>query len=220
MNKYRNREEAGRILAHALHEYADRDDVIVLALPRGGVPVGFEVAKFLHIPLDVFTVRKLGVPGHDELAMGALAMGGIHIFNDDIINSLHISEDDISNTIAKEQKELNRRTLAYRGNAAFPTLQKQTIILVDDGIATGATMRAAIKALRQMHPAKVIVAVPVADYELSEKIRPLTDDLICPLRPTHFYAVGAWYEDFSQTEDEEVFALLNEAKKYVATSHE
>lgn len=212
--RYLDRQEAGQVLAKELHDYSDRSDVLVLALPRGGVPVAFEIAMALHVPLDVFIVRKLGVPGHSELAMGALAMGNITVFNDDIIRQLNISQADIDAVIHKENIELKRREIAYRDELAFPSIQGKTIILVDDGIATGATMRAAIKSLRKQHPASIIVAVPVADYQMCENLKSMVDKLICPLRPTNFYAVGAWYDDFSQTEDEEVFTLLKEARKY------
>ncbi|VVC76924.1 Putative phosphoribosyl transferase [Aquicella siphonis] len=214
MEKYRNRIEAGEILAAELMEYADRDDVVVLALPRGGVPVAFEIAKALHVPLDVFIVRKLGVPGHSELAMGAIAMGDTCVFNEDIISELGIPKDAIDQIIEEEKKELKRREVSYRGDHAFPSLKNKTIILVDDGIATGATMRAAIKALRKSQPAAIIVAVPVADKFMCEHMLPLMDRLVCPRRPLHFYAVGAWYEDFSQTEDEEVRDLLTRSRSF------
>ena len=166
------------------------------------------------IPLDVFIVRKLGVPGHSELAMGAIAMGDASVFNEDIIAELSISREEIGMVIAEEQRELKRRESAYRGNHVFPPLKDKTVILVDDGIATGATMRVAINALRVLKPANIIAAVPVADKSMCDKMQPLVDSLICPMRPMNFYAVGAWYEDFSQTEDEEVFNLLKEAGKY------
>lgn len=210
MQRYRNRVEAGQYLAKELAAYENRKDVIVLALPRGGVPVGYEIAKKLHVPLDVFIVRKLGVPGHSELAMGALAMGNIQIFNEEIIKSLGISQEEINAVIAQEQRELKRRETAYRDDKPFPTLENKTVILVDDGIATGASIRAAIKALRALKPAEIVVAVPVADKTLSEKLAPMTDRFVCPLRPLQFYAVGAWYDDFAQTEDEEVYRLLEE----------
>lgn len=215
--KYLNRVEAGQTLAAELKEYADREDVIVLALPRGGVPVAFEIAKALRVPLDVFIVRKLGVPGHSELAMGALAMGGVSVFNEDIISQLNIPKEAIDEVIEDENEELKRRVDVYRENHVFPPLKDQTIILVDDGIATGATMRAAIKALRKLAPAKIIVAVPVADKGMCEKMQPLTDKLVCPMRPTQFYAVGAWYEDFSQTEDDEVRDLLKKSRLFLKT---
>lgn len=215
MEKYTNRREAGKILASQLGVYANRRDVIVLALPRGGVPVAYEIAKALHVPLDVFIVRKLGVPGHSELAMGAITLGGVKIFNEDIIKDLHIKSEDINIVIAKEQEELKRRETKYRGNHIFPSLKDKTIILVDDGIATGATMRAAIKALDLLQPAGIIVAVPVAEKSMCDRIQSLVKQLVCPLRPVHFNAVGAWYDDFSQTEDEEVYTLLKDKAKFL-----
>lgn len=214
MDKYQDREEAGKILAKSLAIYANQNDVLVLALPRGGVPVAFEIAKALHTPLDVFIVRKLGVPGHKELAMGAIASGNNIIFNQDIIYELQISHDAIQAVIDQEEKELKRREIAYRGNRPFPTLRNKKIILVDDGIATGATIRAAIKAIQQLHPAKLIIAVPVAAIETVDAIAQTVDEFICPLQPIHFYAVGAWYNDFTQTEDEDVHALLKKAKSF------
>lgn len=213
MEKYRNRQEAGKMLAQALNYYANQKDVLVLGLPRGGVPVAFEIAQALHAPLDVFIVRKLGVPGHEELAMGAIAMDGAQVFNEEIIRELAIPQAAISRVIASEEEELKRRELSYRGNRPFPTIKDKTIILVDDGIATGATMRAAIKALRQLKPVRIIVAVPVAEIGMCETMQSLVDQFICPMRPSYFYAVGAWYEDFSQTTDEEVYTLLKEVKK-------
>lgn len=216
IEKYENRVEAGKILAIQLMQYAGRSDVLVLALPRGGVPVGFEVAKSLQAPLDVFIVRKLGVPGHTELAMGAIAMSDVTVFNDDIVNELGITAADIEAVVRQEQQELLRRERAYRGDTPFPIIQNKIIILVDDGIATGATMRAAIMALRKLKPSKLIVAVPVADKRICEFMLPLVDDLICPLQPNQLYAVGAWYDDFSQTEDIEVHNLLSEANTFSA----
>jgi putative phosphoribosyl transferase len=212
MERYRNRQDAGLVLADALREYAGREDVIVLALPRGGVPVAFEVAKALHVPLDVFIVRKLGVPGHVELAMGALATSGVVIFNQHIIQELNISEQAIQSVIDQETQELKRREKAYRGDKPPHTFKGKIVILIDDGIATGASMRAAVKAIRQLHPTKLVVAVPVAEQQICLEIANIADQFICPLRPVHFYAVGAWYDDFSQTEDEEVHALLTNAE--------
>lgn len=214
MHKYLNRKEAGRVLAEELKPFAKQSDVIVLALPRGGVPVAFEIAKALHAPLDVFIVRKLGVPGHAELAMGAIAAGGVTVLNDDVVYSLQISQEEIQAVKQKELQELERREKTYRGDEPFPNLQDKVVILVDDGIATGATMRAAIKALRQLKAEKIIVAVPVAANDTCEEMKKLTDGLICPLRPQQFYAVGAWYDDFLQTEDDEVFRLLKDARKF------
>lgn len=214
MDKYQDRKAAGKILATELKGYANRNDLIVLALPRGGVPVAFEIAKALQAPLDVFIVRKLGVPGHSELAMGAIAMGDTRVFNQDIIEDLRISPSAVEAAIAEEKKELIRRESKYRGHHAFPSLKDKTVILVDDGIATGATMRVGINALKRLSPARLIVAVPVAEKRMCDTIQTMVDHFICPLRPTLFYAVGAWYDDFSQTEDEEVYRLLKEAKKF------
>lgn len=206
--KYKNRSAAGKILADHLQHYANQKDVIVLALPRGGVPVGYEIAQRLHAPLDVFIVRKLGVPGHRELAMGALAMGNIKFFNRDIIEALNIHEEEIAETIKSESMELKRRQLAYRGTEQMPDIEGKNVILVDDGIATGATIRAAITALRQLLPAKIIVAVPVAQNDFCKTLESIVDELICPMRPIQLGAVGAWYELFDQTEDDEVRTLL------------
>ncbi len=211
VTRYKNREAAGKILAAALNNYADHPDVIVLALPRGGVPVAYEIAAHLHVPLDVFVVRKIGVPGQSELAMGAIASGGVRVFNEGIIHHLKISQDAIKAVIANEEKELQRRNDIYRSNRPFPDLHNKTIILVDDGIATGASIRAAIGALRKLNPAQIIVAVPVADKDICDDLAPLVDGLICPLQPPYLNAVGSWYEEFTQTEDEEVYALLKKA---------
>jgi len=217
--KYKDRIDAGQVLAKQLRVYEGRDDVMVLALPRGGVPVAFEIAKALRAPLDVFIVRKLGVPGHSELAMGAIAMGNVTVFNDDIITELGIPKSAINAVVADETMELKRRETAYRDKRAFPDLRNKVIILVDDGIATGATIRAAIKALKQLKPTSLVVAVPVAEKQMCDEIQLLVDRFICPMRPVHFYAVGAWYEDFSQTEDEEVYNLLDEARNFIKSPH-
>ena len=209
MDKFSNRYEAGRMLASQLQAYAKNPDVIVLALPRGGVPVASEIAKSLSVPLDVFIVRKLGVPGHEELAMGAIASGGTVVFNEDIRTQLHISELAMQKVIQAEQQELQRREVAYRGKKPFPVLKDKIIILVDDGIATGATMRAAIKALKKEQPKRLVLAVPVAAADTIHEMSKLVDEIVCPLAPYNFYAVGAWYDEFSQTSDEEVFQLLN-----------
>ncbi|OAI49163.1 phosphoribosyltransferase [Gammaproteobacteria bacterium SCGC AG-212-F23] len=208
MEKYIDRHEAGKVLAKALLSYQNRQDVIVLALPRGGVPVAHEIAKTLHVPLDIFVVRKLGVPGHEELAFGAVASGGTVTYNDDVLQYHHISEPIIKQVIHAETQELTRRESVYRGNKPYPDLKNKVIILVDDGIATGATMRTAIKALRAKHPLLIIVAVPVAEKSTCEEIAHIADKIICPLQPTLFYAVGAWYDSFPQTTDAEVLNLL------------
>lgn len=208
MNRYRDRYDAGKILAESLTPYARQPDVLILALPRGGVPVAFEVASALSLPLDVFVVRKLGAPQHKELAMGALASGNVSVFNESVVKGLQISKESIEEAIAEESKELRRRELAYRGETPLPSLAGKTIILIDDGIATGATIRAAIKALRVSKPKNIVVAVPVAETSTCEEIATIADKVICPLKPVYFNAVGEWYEDFSQTTDDEVRALL------------
>lgn len=212
MAPYRDRQEAGIRLAELLRHYANHKDAIVLALPRGGVPVAFEIARTLHLPLDVFIVRKLGVPGHSELAMGALAAGDIIFYNEDIVQSLHIPDAMIERVIAEERQELERRETVYRGGRPFPDLTAKIVILVDDGIATGATMRAAIAALRALNVKRLVVAVPVAQFELTQTLIPIVDELVCPLKPVEFYAVGNWYVNFSQTEDDEVHTLLQAAQ--------
>lgn len=203
-----NRTEAGKSLAEALQKYVDNPNVLVLALPRGGVPVAYEVAKQLNVNLDIFLVRKLGVPGHEELAMGAIAWNDVTIFNPGIISGLHISEDQIAVVVENESAELKRRNLEYRQNKPLPNIESKTVILVDDGLATGATMRAAIAALKQMKPSAIIVAVPVAPADACEEIRQTVDDLICLETPDPFYAVGTWYDEFSQTTDQQVKTLL------------
>jgi putative phosphoribosyl transferase len=206
---YHDRTEAGRVLASMLTTYANRRDVLILALPRGGVPVAYEVARALHIPLDVFLVRKLGVPGHEELAMGAIAMGGIRVINEDVIHSLHIPPHVVDVVAFKEERELERRKRLYRDDRALPVVRDQTVILIDDGLATGATMRAAVHALRVQGPAKIVVAVPVAAYATYLQFLAEVDELVCAQTPEIFYGVGWWYEDFSQTSDQEVRELLS-----------
>ncbi len=205
---YSDRYQAGIVLADLLKDYAKRTDVIILALPRGGVPVAYEIAKKLSLKLDVFIVRKLGVPGHEEFAMGAIASGGIVVLNEEVLSTLHLNKDAINQVIQSEQDELSRREFVYRGKQYVPEVMEKTVILVDDGIATGYTMRAAIAALRQKHPAKIIIAVPVAARSTCDELAPLVETIICPLKPANFYAVGLWYNDFSQTTDEEVIKLL------------
>jgi putative phosphoribosyl transferase len=211
--QFLNRREAGRVLASYLTQYSGRDDVIVLALPRGGVPVGFEVAQRLGVPLDVFLVRKLGVPGREELAMGAIASGGVRVLNQQVVRMLRISPRDIDEVAQLEQAELERREREYRGDRALPELRGKIAMLVDDGLATGATMRAAAKALRRLGPAKVVVAVPAAAPETCEEFRHEVDEIICAQTPEPFYAVGVWYVDFSPTSDQEVRDLLARAQR-------
>lgn len=206
---FADRRDAGRTLAARLQKYANRDDVIVLALPRGGVPVAFEVATALDAPLDVFLVRKLGTPGHPELAMGAIASGGIKVLNDEVVRWLGISPDQIDAVARQEQQELERRQAAYRQGASL-SLAGRIVILVDDGLATGSTMRAAVQAVKQQRPERVIVAVPVGAPDTCDELRALADEVICARTPEPFSAVGQWYLDFRQTTDEEVKALLNE----------
>jgi putative phosphoribosyl transferase len=211
--RFRDRREAGRLLALQLGAYAKRPDVIVLALPRGGVPVGYEVARALQAPLDVFLVRKLGVPGHEEYAMGAIASGGVRVLNDEIVLALGIPPRAIEQAAAREQQELERRERAYRGARPPPEVRGRTVIVVDDGLATGASMQAAIAALRRLAPARIVVAVPAAAPDTCEQMRALADDVVCAITPEPFQAVGLWYQDFSQTSDAEVRALLAQAWK-------
>lgn len=211
--RFRNRSEAGKQLALKLSPYTGDPNVVVLALPRGGVPVAYEVARALGVPFDVFLVRKIGVPGNPELAMGAIASGGVRVLNDDVVNYLHISEDAINEVAQHEQRELERRERLYRGNRPIPNLRGKTVILVDDGLATGATMKAAVAALRKAHPARIIVAVPVAARTTCEAFETMADDIICTCDRTYepFYAVGLWYDEFQQTTDAEVRSLLEQA---------
>jgi len=209
--RFRDRSEAGRLLARELQRYAGRDDVVVLALPRGGVPVGYEVAKALGAPLDVFVVRKLGVPGHRELAMGAVASGGVLVLDEGLIRSLRIGKREIEETVAAELRELERRERAYRDGRDLPELAGKTVILVDDGLATGSTMRAAARAVREHHPAWIVVAVPVAAAETCDEFRGEVDEVLCAVTPRPFHAVGLWYDDFTQTSDQDVRELLTRA---------
>jgi putative phosphoribosyl transferase len=206
--RFRDRVEAGQILADRLTGYAGRGDVIVLALPRGGIPVAAEVARALGAPLDVCLVRKLGVPGHEELAMGALAEGGTAVLNDDVVMGLGIPRDVIDRSVLREQDELERRALLYRGTRPAPNVTGRTVILVDDGLATGATTEAAVVALRSAGPARIVVAVPVGARESVQRLAAVADEVVCPAQPEPFDAVGLWYDDFTQTSDEEVKELL------------
>lgn len=206
---FADRIEAGRLLAARLTAYADRDDVIVLALPRGGVPVASEVARALGVPFDVFVVRKLGVPGHEELAMGAIATGGVRQVNRDVVDALGIPDNVIDAVAAQEQRELERREQAYRGARPAPALINKTVILVDDGLATGSTMRAAVIAARQQQPARVIVAVPVGAVSTCADLASEADEVVCVRTPEPFVAVGLWYRDFTPTTDHEVRSLLS-----------
>jgi putative phosphoribosyl transferase len=210
--RYRNRTEAGRQLAARLQEYAHHPDVIVLALPRGGVPVAFEVAEALHAPLDVFVVRKLGLPAHPELAIGAIASGGVRIVDQAALRRFGVTDQQLAAVAATEERELERRERQYRDAMPSPDVSGKTVILIDDGLATGATMAAAATALRAQHPARLVVAVPVAAAETCEAFQDLVDEVVCGATPEPFYAVGLWYEDFSQTSDAEVRDLLARAR--------
>src|SRR6266480_2620720 len=211
-----NRAEAGRMLAEKLVKYAGRNDVIVLGLPRGGVPVAYEVAKRLGVPLDVFIVRKLGVPGFEELAAGAIASGGVRVLNQDVMRALSNADETIESITARETAELERREQSYRDGRPAPELRNRVVILVDDGLATGATMRAAVKALRQRGVAKIVVAAPVGAPDTCRELEREADETICAICPEFFHAVGQYYEDFSQTSDEEVRELLLRAAQRTA----
>jgi putative phosphoribosyl transferase len=213
---FSNRTEAGRRLALRLRDYANRKDVIVLGIPRGGVPVAFEVARTLKVPLDVLVLRKLGIPGHEELGFGAIASGGIRALNPEIVGALRISPWDIELVTNRERKELKRREHAYRGRRPPLHVTGLTVILVDDGIATGSGMRAAIDALRQMKPAHIVIAVPVAPGSTCDRLRSDVDDLVCLETPEPFYGVGQFYFDFSQVSDQEVNELLDRAAREIA----
>lgn len=212
LSKYPDRRTAGQVLAARLGHCAHLPRAVVLALPRGGVPVAHEVARALGLPLDVFIVRKLGVPGHEELAMGAIASGGVRVLNRRIIDDLGLSEAAINAVTAAESAELQRRERLYRAHRPQPDPRGRTVILVDDGLATGSTMRAAVAAVREQGAARVIVAIPVAPPETCDMLAGQADEVICPLRPHDFESVGQWYEDFAQTTDDEVRALLAEAR--------
>jgi predicted phosphoribosyltransferase len=211
--RFRDRVDAGCHLADLVRAYADRPDVLVLGLPRGGVPVAAEIAARLHAPLDVWLVRKLGAPGYSELAMGAIASGGVEIVNADVIDALEIPLPLLHEAAARERVELERRERAYRGDRSTPTIRGHVAILVDDGLATGSTMEAAIRSVRQLEPSAVIVAVPVGARDTCDRLRPLAEQLVCVHAPEVFRAVGEFYGDFSQTTDEEVRRALESAKE-------
>ena len=217
--RFQDRTDAGRQLADRLTDYAHREDVLVLALPRGGVPVAHEVARALRAPLDVFLVRKLGVPGQEELAMGAIASGGVRVLNRPVVYALDISEDEIESVARDELRELERRERSYRDDLPFPSVRGRTVILIDDGLATGASMRAAVEALRLRQPAKIVVAVPIAAPSTVEEFKSIADDIVCVDTPEPFHAVGLWYEDFSQTTDQEVHDLLARAAETAEEPH-
>jgi putative phosphoribosyl transferase len=208
---FRDRYEAGKLLAARLDAYRNRTDVLALGLPRGGVPVAFEVAQALRAPLDVFVVRKLGVPGHEELAFGAIASGGVRVLNPPLVRELGMTETMIDMVAAREQKELERRERAYRDNHPAPDVRGKIVLLIDDGLATGATMLAGAKALRQKEPHEIVVAVPVAAPQTCDEFRPEVDHIICAATPQPFYAVSRWYQNFSETTDDEVRDLLERA---------
>ncbi|MEA2236316.1 MAG: putative phosphoribosyl transferase [Thermoanaerobaculia bacterium] len=216
---FRDRTEAGRLLGAELNRrYGNRPDALVLALPRGGVPVAFEVAQALGAPLDVFIVRKLGVPGQEELAMGAIASGGVRVLNDDVIRYASIPDRIIDRVANAEQLEMERREKSYRGSRPPLEVAGRSVVVVDDGLATGSTMRAAIQALRNMGVREVIVAIPVAARETCAEMRAEVDEIVCLRTPSPFQAVGLWYEDFAQTTDEEVHGLLNRASRTIGAA--
>jgi putative phosphoribosyl transferase len=208
--RFRDRIEAGQLLGRELAaRFVNASDAIVLALPRGGVPVGYEVAKAVGAPLDVFIVRKLGVPDHEELAMGAIASGGVRVLNHEVIDYARVTPQQLDAVTSREERELSRREAEYRGNRAPLDVRGRTVIVVDDGLATGSTMRAAVEALRAMEPKRVIVAVPVGAAQTCEEFREIADEIVCLRTPEPFEAVGLWYDDFTQTTDAEVHALLS-----------
>ena len=209
--RFQNRTEAGRRLAAALGRYAGRNDVLVLGLPRGGVPVAFEIASALDAPLDVFIVRKLGLPGHEEFGIGAIAHGGMRIVDDSVLRAYGVDADTLDRITSRELRELERREQLYRDGRPFPAIENRIVILVDDGLATGSTMRAAVAALREKHPREIVVAVPVGARETCASMATLADEVVCLETPDPFYAVGLWYVNFEQTEDQEVHELLERA---------
>ena len=214
-----DRRDAGRVLASRLTKYAGRDDVIVLALPRGGVPVAYEVASALGAPMDVFLVRKLGTPGHRELAMGAIASGGVRVLNEEVVHWYGISESAIERISREEQEELERRERAYRDDRPSPDFTNKVVVLIDDGLATGSTMRAAAQAVRARQPARVVIAVPVGAPQTCAELAAVADEVICVRMPEPFSAVGQWYLNFSQTDDDEVRDLLQKSSATPQTHH-
>jgi putative phosphoribosyl transferase len=212
---FKDRNHAGQILAKRLERYSAQNDILVMALPRGGVPVAFEIARELSAPLDVFLVRKLGLPGHPELAMGAIASGGIRVLNEDVIHGLSVPEDVIASVAESELQELERREQAYRGKQPGLDVHGKTIILVDDGLATGASMRAAVAGLKAQSPGRIIVAVPTASPDTCGEFESEVDEILCAVTPQPFLGVGIWYDDFSQTTDEEVRELLEKSKTWL-----
>jgi putative phosphoribosyl transferase len=210
--RFHDRTDAGRQLASLLTVHAHRHDVVVLALPRGGVPVAVEVARALGAPLDIFVVRKLGVPGHPELAMGAIATGGVQVLNDDVIDELDIPRELVEQATVRERLELERRDRLYRGDRPTPLLTGRTVIVIDDGLATGSTMEAALSALRRHNPSRIIVAVPIGSAEACLRLKRVADDVVCAYTPTPFDAVGRWYERFDQVGDEEVIGWIQKAE--------
>ncbi len=214
--RFQNREEAGRILAAKLMLYANRPDTLILALPRGGVPIGYEIARALDLPLDVIIVRKLGVPGHEELAMGAIASGGVRVLNRSVIESLRIPPDSLEAVEKREALELMRREATYRGNRQPASVKGKTVILVDDGVATGSTMRVAISALREQHAGRIIVATPVAPPTVRWEMEALVEDFVALVMPEDFFGVGQWFEDFTQVSDDTVYELLRKGAKLQA----
>ena len=213
MVPFKDRRDAGRKLAQKLTAHAGKPNTLILALPRGGVPVAYEVALALNAPLDIFIVRKLGLPEREELAIGAIATGGVRVLNRDIIRMLGIPEEVINFVAKRELQELDRRERLYRGDRPAPDVRDRTVILIDDGLATGASMRAAIAGLRAQHPARLVVAVPTAAEDVCEAFRPEVDEIVCAITPEPFYGVGRWYDNFAQTTDEEVRVLLEQANR-------
>ena len=215
---FRNRTEAGRQLAPKLKPYIGHPDVLVLALPRGGVPIGCEIARTLHSPVDVFVVRKLGVPWNPELAMGAVATGGVRVLEEGTVRSLAVPAEEVARVAAQEELELERREHAYRGGRAALPVSGKKVILVDDGIATGSTMRAGVAALRKLQPARIVIAVPVAPHAACTMLRRLADEVVCTIEADDFFAIGEWYEDFTQLSDQDVQNLLQEASGLISAA--